>query len=125
MKESLTMTLKKLGVLVDAYETPDEHYGLEFDIRDGEDDTRYATVWTNENGNVEWDCEHPDHLIEFGDEDEQGVCKICGATCDWHCETDDCEVEGESWVSLEATPDKWYCPEKISGVLKTVYEGGK
>lgn len=30
------------------------------------------------------DCEHVD--IEYGDDDERGVCKDCGATCDWHWE---------------------------------------
>ena len=29
-------------------------------------------------------CEHTD--IEWGDDDERGVCRECKATCDWHWE---------------------------------------
>ena len=29
-------------------------------------------------------CEHTD--IEWGDDDERGVCQECKATCDWHWE---------------------------------------
>lgn len=32
---------------------------------------------------IEFDkCEHEN--IEWGDDDERGECKDCGATCDWH-----------------------------------------
>ena len=31
-------------------------------------------------------CEHID--IEWGDDDERGVCQECKATCDWHWENE-------------------------------------
>lgn len=31
-------------------------------------------------------CEHTD--IEWGDDDERGVCRDCGAQCDWRYEKD-------------------------------------
>ena len=32
------------------------------------------------------ECEHED--IEWGDDNERGLCRDCGATCDWHWEND-------------------------------------
>lgn len=57
---------------------------IDFDVRDLETDERYATVWGSEPWHdIQCECEHPEHLVEFGDIDERGECPICGATCDW------------------------------------------
>lgn len=62
----------------------DDREPIDFDVRDKETDERYATVWgSHPTDDIQWDCEHPEELIEFSDEDERAECPICGATFDW------------------------------------------
>lgn len=95
---------------------------ISFEIRDKQGDL-YATVWGSEPWHdVQIDCEHP--AIEFDDDETQGECAICGATCTWH------EVEiadGDGYTSFDRIPDDWTTPEKIGGIvgrhLKKLQEG--
>ena len=41
-------------------------------------------------------CEHEN--IEFGDDDERGLCTDCGLTCTWHWESDFDEYETQNRV---------------------------
>ena len=64
-------------------------------------------------------CTHPEESIEFGEDDERGECKLCGATCDWHWENDvyDGGDQGdgngyEIYKTRERVVDYWYSPEE-------------
>ena len=52
-------------------------------------------------------CEHIN--IEYGDDDERGVCEECGATCDWHWENDVIDNYPDDIRQIEVrVPDCWY-----------------
>lgn len=59
-----------------------------------------------------WECDHED--IEFGEDDERGECKVCGATCDWHWETDvvneghDDDGNYTCQTAKVRVPDEWH-----------------
>lgn len=56
-------------------------------------------------------CEHEN--IEYGDDDERGVCLDCGATCDWHWEKDLDDNYPDYIKEIEIrVPDKWYEKEE-------------
>lgn len=85
--------LQELKLRIEHSEAEDRE-PIDFDVRDSESDERYATVWgSNPTNDLQWDCEHPEELIEFGDEDERAVCPICGATFDWGYTPDVAEGE--------------------------------
>lgn len=90
------------------YSEAKDREAIDFEIRSKKTDELYATVWGSEPWNdVQIDCDH--ELVEWGDDDEQGECILCGATCDWHYEMDD----GYRYkVSHE-----WHTPKKIGGVV--------
>lgn len=93
---------------------------IDFDIRDGGTDERYATVWgSNPFNDIEADCEHPAHMIEYGDDDEVGTCLLCGNTCSWHWETDEGNVGDSYWSGQYREPDEWSgnCQGGIIGKL--------
>ena len=54
-------------------------------------------------------CEHEE--VIYGDDDERGTCKQCGATCDWHWGDDSGSVEDYHWEGKERVPDRWYTNE--------------
>ena len=55
-------------------------------------------------------CEHED--VIYGDDDERGVCKDCGATCDWHWEVETMDNYPDYIRSAEVrVPDRWYTGE--------------
>ena len=116
--------LKEYGFKVewgqaDAY----ENEPIEFTIVDG--DKKVAEVWGSEPWyDVQCECNHPYECIEFGDDDEQGGCLICGAKCDWHYEDDLCDMgdEGDGYgyvihKTQEREPHEWYSPKKIGGII--------
>lgn len=53
------------------------------------------------------DCEHID--IEWGDDDERGVCRDCGAQCDWHYEKEVIDNYPDSIKEFEVrVPHEWH-----------------
>ena len=79
---------------------------IDFDVLDGQD--AIAWVWGNDPNDLEVECDHPYQAIEFGDDDERGECKICGATCDWHWEN--------NFEERTREPHEWYADNK--GLIK-------
>ena len=102
--------LKVYGLHVEHIENSEEP--IDFEIRDKQGDL-CATIWGSEPWNdVQIECEHP--AIEFEDDETQGECAICGATCTWH------EVEipdGDGYTSFDRIPDDWATPKKIGGIV--------
>lgn len=66
------------------YNEPSE-FAIDFTIKD-DDNRDVCDVYGNDKQDLNIECLHDD--IEFGDDDECGVCPMCGATCMWHWETD-------------------------------------
>ena len=57
--------------------------GVNHEIQDSDGEI-VAWIMINDDGTVEdWECQHPEDITEFGDDDECGVCPICGAFCSW------------------------------------------
>ena len=51
------------------------------------------------------DCNHEN--IEWGEDDEMGVCLDCGGRCHWHWEEDAGNVEEYYWNGKERVIDSW------------------
>jgi len=82
---------------------------IDFTIEDDYDNVCW--VWGSEPWkNIQCDCDHPYQCIDWGDDDECGVCELCGASCDWHWEND-----GEG--GQERVIHAWHKPEEIGGVV--------
>lgn len=96
---------------------------IDYNIRDKITDERYATVWGSDPLNdIQWDCEHPDELAEMEDIDEQGVCPICGATCDWHWVKDvdegrDCDGNYTAREIQVREVLEWHEADKAGGLI--------
>lgn len=58
-----------------------ERLPIDFSIEDSEDNVCWA--WGDWKS-YEVECDHPHQCIDWGDDDECGVCKLCGAECNWH-----------------------------------------
>lgn len=58
--------------------------GTNYEIQD-QDGEVVAWIWQDDNNknNIDWECQHPEDITEFGDDDECGECPICGAICSW------------------------------------------
>lgn len=101
---------------------PDDYEPIDFTIQDKSDDLVW--VWgSHPTDDVAIECWHPDECIEWGDDDERGVCQLCGAECDWHYE-DDVVDEGhdeEGDYTAKAmqirVPDCWILPLRIGGLV--------
>ena len=99
--------LKEYGLEIWESDNP-ERQPIDFDISDKEDNV--AWIWGDSLEDAEVECNHPYQCIEWGDDDEQGACLLCGATCDWHYEEDS---EGHK----EREPHDWYMARKASGLI--------
>lgn len=101
--------LKELRLNVRWSDDPDREV-IDFSIDDGKDNV--AWVWGSEPFNdIQIECNHPE--VEYGDDDERGECKICGATCDWHWE----ESADDGRLTKERVPHDWYAPKHIGGIV--------
>ena len=58
---------------------------IDFTVRDDDYDP-VAYVWGETVNDFNIDCHHPD--IVYGDDDEVGVCPVCGKVCYWKWEDD-------------------------------------
>lgn len=99
--------LKEYGLTLRESDSQDREL-IDFEICD--DDDNVAWVWGGTPDDVEVECNHPYQCIEWGDDDERGECKLCGATCDWSYEEDD---EGHKTKE----PHTWHAPEKQGGII--------
>lgn len=117
-----------VGIRFEESEAPDRET-VDFDVRDSETDERYATVWGSGEivavdderyePDIEIDCDHP--FIEWGDDDERGVCEICGATCDWHWVKDVSDMGEYTRVVDDREITEWHCA--YGGAIKEYMEG--
>lgn len=106
--------LKKYGLHAE-YSEAEDREAIDFEIRDSHDEL-YATVWGSEPSyDVQIDCNHD--IAEYDDDETQGECVLCGATCDWHYEEDDGNVEDYCWKGKTPCIDEWYSPKKIGGII--------
>ena len=101
--------LKALGLSLHESDAPDRDQ-IDFTIMDAEDDV----CWVHGDAHgVSIDCDHPYESIEWVDDDECGICHLCGAECTWHWEHEE-EYEGtDENGDVESTkldyrePDEW------------------
>ena len=103
--------LKEYDMRIEHSEAEDRE-PIDFEIRDDKTDELIATVWGSEPFNdVQIDCNHDIYAID--DDDLQGECLICGASCDWHYQTS----ADDGYVIKERIPHEWYFPKKIGGLV--------
>lgn len=109
--------LKELGLNVRWSDDPDREM-IDFDIDDGTDNV--AWVWgSNPFNDVQIECNHPEEAIDYNYDKEhhQGMCKICGAWCDYV--RDEWE-EMEDGVPVKYGDNRvidWYTPNRIGGIV--------
>ena len=122
MAFNFTGELKELGLM--KYESEaDDREPIDFSIADDNDNV--AWVWGSEPWtDVQVECTHPYELIEWGDDNERGVCPLCGATCDWSWVEDLGSVGDYHWEGREREPYRWYVG-KIGGLIGEYLEGLK
>lgn len=61
------------------------------------------------------ECEHLD--IEWGDDDERGLCKTCGKVCDWHWEKEIIDNYPDSVEEVDVrVPHEWHSNESEATV---------
>ena len=108
--------LKEYGLHLEHSEAEDRE-PIDFEIRDG-DGELYATVWGGDPWNdVQVDCNH--NIVEYDDDDQRGVCKLCGATCDWHWEKEVIDNYPDSIKEVDVrVPHNFYLPEYIKGIVE-------
>lgn len=100
--------LKEYDLSVRENDSPDR-LEIDFIIEDGEDNA--AFVWGDTFDDIEWECNHPNQCIEFGDtREEQGECLLCGSWCDWHEEPDE---NGNGYPE----PHEWYPRRNVGGLI--------
>lgn len=116
---SIGEELKPYGLFIHYVERSrddDDYEPIDFTIEDRYDIV--AWVWgSNPVSDVQMECPHPEQCIEWGDDDEWGVCKLCGATCTWHYEIDGGNVEDFCWKNNVRVPDEWTYPKHIGGIV--------
>lgn len=121
--------LKDYGYKVVKSEVND---GINYDIVDGDGEI-VAWVWKdnkNEN-NIDWECQHPEELTEFGDDDECGECPICGAFCSWFWRktvVDEGHDEDGNYIATTGEVrdiTEWWnkTPEEFEGVFGELISG--
>lgn len=119
--------LDKLGLKVRESDAPDRE-PIDFTVGDADDNV--AWVWGSGdvvavddkeyNYDYEVECNHP--AVEYGDDDEQGRCEVCGQTCYWHYEKDivdeghDEQGNYTCQVARVRVPDEWH--EGDGGIIK-------
>ena len=101
-----------------------EYLPIDFAVR--LDEEAIAWVWGKSADDVEIEC---DHEAEFGDDDEAGVCPICGAECIWHYETEwedtghDDDGHCTGYEIRTRKVDSWSIPLVHKSIIKEVLEG--
>ena len=108
-------TLKQLGLHID-YNNDADREPIDFTIRDGRNDI-VASVWgSNPWNDIDWESEHDDMYVEYGDDDEQGEDIISGDMCDWHWVTDT-----DGIVRWRET-NEWHKHKEPGGLIKEIID---
>lgn len=108
--------LEKYGLEIRWSENP-EASPIDFSIEDCEDNI--AWVWGDTPDNVDWECNHG--IVEYGDDDEQGECVLCGAVCDWHWKKETIDNYPDSIEAREIQePHEWYYGTEPKGLIKEI-----
>lgn len=100
--------LADYGLKIRHSDAPDRE-PIDFSIEDGEDNV--AWVWGMNPNDAEWECNHPYQCIDFGDDELQGECELCGSFCDWHYGDDYDGHRGDP------EPHTWYPRKSAGGIL--------
>lgn len=110
-EDTLAGDLEKYNLVVE-YSEADDREPIDFEIRN-EKDELCATVWGSEPfKDVQIDCEHD--FVEYSDDDnEMGVCPLCGAKCFWHW---DIAYDGTA-IIRERVIDGWDKSDGIGGIV--------
>lgn len=98
--------LAKRGYSI-VYNDSSDAMPIDFAVMDKEDNI--AWIWGTSK-ELDWECNHPDEWIEFGDIDEQGQCLLCGQFCDWH------HTEDEEGNKVPA-PHEWHPRRSVGGLI--------
>lgn len=118
--ESLEATLKDMGLRAIRNDSDMDDTLLvirNLDDEKDEDEDDIAAVWGDVD-NPDWDCAHPSDFIEYSSDDEQGVCPICGATCEWHWAKAILDDYPDSIREVEVRKvDEWHEPSELSALL--------
>ena len=109
--------LKQYDLKIRQSDNPDRE-PIDFSIEDNNDNVCW--VWgSHPVDDVQVECDHPEQCIDYGDDDEQGECVLCGAKCDWHWEKDVIDNYPDSIREIQVrVPHEWYHPRKIGGLVK-------
>jgi hypothetical protein len=117
--------LKQYGLRVhwiNRSQDDDDYEPIDFTIHDKADNV--AWVWgSNPWNDVQIECDHPEMCVEWGDDDEQGECKICGAKCDWHWENEVVDEghndDGSCYIrtGMVRKIHDWHMPKTIGGIV--------
>lgn len=115
---SVEKDLEQYGLHIKYAEETEEP--IDFSIEDKEDNV--AWVW-GDSHNVDFECWHPDQCVEFGDDDEQGRCSLCGSYCDWHWAKDIVDEGHDDAGSYYARSgetrvvSEWYPRRNVGGMI--------
>lgn len=78
-----------------------------------DDQDNVAWIWGDNPQDAEYECNHPDQCIDWGDDDECGECELCGATCFWNYSVS----ADDGYVIKERVPYEWDHPKEVGGVI--------
>lgn len=88
-----------------------DYMPIDYSFSDGGD--AVAWLWGQRPSEIEWECNHPECCMEWGDDDETGECLLCGAQCTWHYNVS----ADDGYETKERVPDEWSNPSKPEGLL--------
>lgn len=100
--------LKEHNLKIRESDSPDR-LPIDFSVEDKGDNV--AWVWGEEPSYVEVECEHAN--IDWGDDNECGVCEVCGAQCQWRWEYN----YDNGYKAGERAIYHWKRP-KLGGIIK-------
>lgn len=103
-----------------------DYVSIEFDIRDKKTDERYASVWGSELDDLQYDCDHPEHLLEY--DEDTATCTICGATSLYNRGVEACgdgyDVDDMQMIDYDEIYEyiDWQYPSQPEGFIKHFIE---
>lgn len=101
--------LEEYGLTMRENDSPNREK-IDFFIEDG--DGHECLVWGDTPEDVDWDCDHPVEP-DYDDDETVGECPICGATCEWHWETN----YDDGYAAKDRVVHSWRRPEKLGGIV--------
>lgn len=118
--EQIEGALDDLSLALEVGTAMDADTDIEVRIVD-EDHDPQASVYGAPETSMEWECSHPSATVEYGDDDEQGECLLCGAMCDWHYVVSN----DDGYTVKERVPHEWHEPEPPRGIIGQLIELGE